>query len=117
MNAWDILYDSYSTKENVDITLSFFYHSDVHPDISLIPSMNPEIQDLLFKNANITTTHQLIGKFLSFFDREETYDSITSKFTQWLFDTVKIQDLKHCKQLATYILFKTEQYFPRRTFE
>jgi hypothetical protein len=130
----DIL-DDYEFNIGRGIETTLFYHADLDPNLKSIPGMDDEIINLLKNNIlqsgsesasasdleksdnvnvceNIETSHQLVGKFLSFCKKGTSYIEAKIKFNFWLFDIVGYKNLKNCDLISSCIYYKVQQLFP-----
>jgi len=65
--------------------LAEFLQADVNPDLKSVPGIGPITEKELAKSPEpITTTHQLLGKFLSFRGKGATTEMQCEEMRHWL---------------------------------
>ena len=63
--------------------LSDFIRDQLDPDLNSVPGIGPAAINIL-SDEGITTTYQLVGKFLSFKDKDIGAIEHVERFYQWL---------------------------------
>jgi hypothetical protein len=87
-----------------------FIRSPITGDLLEIPGIGPVAQDQLRKNHGITTTYQLLGKYLSFKDETTGCVEHTDRFYHWLC-TTGVQNIRRAG-VVRCIASKASTMFP-----
>ena len=86
-------YDLNVSRANVDI-LQAILMSPLEADLESVPGIGPRTKELLFEDG-VTTTYQLIAKFLSFRGKSVSTRSVCDSFEQYL-AAVGVKGWRNC---------------------